>query len=387
MRQNRPKTIVVLIGTRPEAIKMAPLVRALQSTRWARCRVLLTGQHRALVDQVLDFFGIEADVDLDVLRSGVPSDELAARLVGAVGEVLLRERPDMLLAQGDTTSVAAAALACFHLGIPLGHVEAGLRSHCLFAPFPEEANRIITAHLSALHFAPTEAARVNLGREGIPEHLIHVTGNTVIDALLATARRDIPIGVELDRRRRLVLVTVHRRESFGAPLRQICRAVEALLDEFPDIELLWPVHPNPAVKTVVRGLMSGLERVRLCEPLPYGRFVSALKRATLVLTDSGGLQEEAPALRKPVLVLRNESERPEVVELGLAQLVGYDPRTIVGEAGRLLRDEATYRRMARGISPYGDGQAAPRIVARLGEFLQISHSARPSPRVRKIASL
>jgi UDP-N-acetylglucosamine 2-epimerase (non-hydrolysing) len=369
MRQERTKRIVVLVGTRPEAIKMAPVVRELQKARWASCRVLLTGQHRALVHQMLEFFGIEADLDLEILRSGPAPDELAARLVAAIGVALVRERPDMLLVQGDTTSVAAAALAGFHLGIPLGHVEAGLRSHRLFAPFPEEANRVIASHLSALHFAPTESARENLRREGIAEHTIHVTGNTVIDALLATSRRRIPLGVELDARKRLLVVTVHRRESFGAPLRAICRAIQAIHHECPDVEILWPVHPNPAVKPVVREMLAGFDRVHLCEPLPYGRFVAALKRAALVLTDSGGLQEEAPALGKPVLVLREETERSEAIELGLARLVGYDPDRIASAAAHLLNDGDAYRKMARGVSPYGDGRSAPRIVAEVAEFL------------------
>jgi UDP-N-acetylglucosamine 2-epimerase (non-hydrolysing) len=273
------------------------------------------------------------------------------------------------LAQGDTTSVVAAALASFHLGLPFGHVEAGLRSHSLLGPFPEEANRVIVSHLSALHFAPTHSASQNLMREGISPRTIQLTGNTVIDALLATARRELPIGIELDCRKRLVLVTVHRRDSFGEPLRQVCRAIRALHGDFPDVEFLWPVHPNPAVRAVVESAMRSSSRVHLCGPLAYGPFVTAMKRAVLVLTDSGGVQEEAPALGKPVLVLRNETERPEVIDLGVARLVGQDPETIVREAGRLLSVDDAYRSMARGMSPYGDGQASRRIVDSVGEFL------------------
>jgi UDP-N-acetylglucosamine 2-epimerase (non-hydrolysing) len=274
-----------------------------------------------------------------------------------------------VLAQGDTTSVLATALASSRLKIPFGHVEAGLRTGRIFAPFPEEANRVVTSHSSAIHFAPTLRARENLLKEGIDPATIHVTGNTVIDALLLTARRDWPIGVRLDPRKRLVLVTVHRRESFGAPLEQICTAITQLHDRHPEVEILWPVHPNPAVKAVVPRFMSDLPRVHLCEPMEYGPFVSAMKKAAFVLTDSGGVQEEAPALGKPVLVLRNESERPEAIELGVARLLGHDPRVIVEQCSRLLCDPSVYRSMARGKSPYGDGQAAQRIVSILGERL------------------
>ena len=283
--------------------------------------------------------------------------------------VLAVERPAMVLAQGDTSSVLAAAIASFSSRVPFAHVEAGLRSHSLDAPYPEEANRVITSHLSAIHFAPTAAARADLLREGIAASAIHVCGNTVIDALLETAVRDLPVGVELDRARRLVLVTAHRRENFGEPLRQICAAIERLHHRFPDVEFLWPVHPNPSIQPVVRSLLSHLPRVRLCEPLAYGPFVSALKLATLILTDSGGIQEEAPALGKPVLVLRNESERPEALDLGVAKLVGYDARAIISETTRLLIDSAAYRAMAQGVSPYGDGRAAERIALIVGEFL------------------
>jgi UDP-N-acetylglucosamine 2-epimerase (non-hydrolysing) len=363
------RTIVCTIGTRPEAIKMAPLIQGLQAMPWVRCRVLLTGQHRELVNQVLEFFGIEPDINLDVMRLKLPLDRLARHLIDAVSHVLERVRPDMVLAQGDTTSVLAAAMACFHHKLPFAHVEAGLRTHLLFAPFPEEANRVVASHLSAIHFAPTFSARENLEREGVIPERIFVTGNTVIDALLVASRRDIPIGVELDARRRLVLVTAHRRDLFGEPLRLICRAIQQLHDLHPDIEFLWPVHPNPSVEPVVEGLMRTFPRVRLCRPLSYGSFVSAMKRAALILTDSGGVQEEAPALGKPVLVMRSESERPEAIEAGVAKLVGQDPGTIVAETNRLLCDPAAYQLMARGMSPYGDGLAARRIVSIVGEEL------------------
>jgi UDP-N-acetylglucosamine 2-epimerase (non-hydrolysing) len=363
------KTIVCIIGTRPEAIKMAPVILALQKAPWARCRVVLTGQHRDLVDRVLADWGIRSDVDLDVMKLKLPIDQLARHLVKELSSVLVYPRPDMVLAQGDTTSVLATAIAAFRLNIPFGHVEAGLRTGQLFAPFPEEANRVVASHLAAIHFAPTTLARTNLLKEGIDPGRIHVTGNTVIDALLRTAGRDWPIGVALDPLKRLILVTVHRRDSYGAPLKQICQAIQMLHDRHPEVEFLWPVHPNPAVKPVVLSILSGLPRVHLCEPMEYRSFVAAMKRAAFVLTDSGGIQEEAPALGKPVLVLRNESERPEAIEMEVAKLVGHDPRVILRESALLLSDPRAYRSMSRGASPYGDGRAAERIVSTLCEFL------------------
>jgi UDP-N-acetylglucosamine 2-epimerase (non-hydrolysing) len=368
--------VLCTIGTRPEAIKMAPVIRAFKEAKWARCRVLLTGQHRDLVDPILEFFGIAPDIDLDIMRPDQSLAELTSRLVTAVHDVLACETPEIVLAQGDTTTVLATALASFYQKIPFAHVEAGLRTHQLFAPFPEEANRVIAGHLSTLHFAPTPGARDNLLREGKCPQSVHVTGNTVIDALLMTAQRDLAIGVDLDPRKRLVLITAHRRDSFGRPIEQICKAVHELHDLFPDVEFLWPVHPNPAIRPVVELLTKRLKRVILCAPLAYGPFVSAMKRATLILTDSGGVQEEAPALGKPVLVMRGESERPEAIECQAARLVGHDRRTIVSETAKLLRDPAAYRSMARGASPYGDGHAAQRIVAIVRNFLQASRTRR-----------
>jgi UDP-N-acetylglucosamine 2-epimerase (non-hydrolysing) len=331
----------------------------------------LTGQHRELVDQVLPFFDIEPHIDLDVMRHKLSGGPLAARLLEDLRDVLACERPHMVLAQGDTTSVVATALAASLCDVPFGHVEAGLRSRQLFAPFPEEANRVVVSHLSRLHFAPTDSARANLVREAIDRERTFVTGNTVIDALLATARRDIPIGVDLDSRKRLVLITAHRRDSFGEPLRQICRAVQVLHDRLADVEFLWPVHPNPSVRPVVEEMLRGCARVRISEPLAYGPFIAAMKRAAIILTDSGGVQEEAPALGKPVLVMRNETERPETIAAGVARLVGQDLPTIVEQTTRLLMQPEAYRKMARGMSPYGDGQASPRIVSIVGRFLGV----------------
>lgn len=355
---------------------MAPVIQALHETPWARCRVLLTGQHREMVDQALAFFGIEPDVDFDVMRLKLPLDRMASHLVKALSSTIASEQPDMVLAQGDTTTVVAAAIAAFLQNVPFGHVEAGLRTQRLFAPFPEEANRVIASHLSALHFAPTTSARANLEREGISPHTIFVTGNTVIDALALAADRDVPIGVDLDPDKRLILVTAHRRDSFGEPIRHICHAVALLHERFPDVEFLWPVHPNPSIQPVVQAMLSRRPRIRLAPPLAYGPFVSALKRCTLVLTDSGGIQEEAPALGKPVLVLRAESERPEAIASGVAMLVGHDPRTIVAEVSRLLDDCAAYGMMAKGTSPYGDGQAARRIASGVANFLGVAGTTR-----------
>jgi UDP-N-acetylglucosamine 2-epimerase (non-hydrolysing) len=371
---NALKTVVCVIGTRPEAIKMAPVIKAFQEESRARCRVVLTGQHRELVDEALTFFGIAPHIDLDVMRLNLPLGRLASHLADELASTFDSERPDMVLAQGDTTTVVASAVAAFHRNLPFGHVEAGLRTRRLFAPFPEEANRVVTSHLSTLHFAPTNSARTNLEREGIRRETIFVTGNTVIDSLLATARRDIPIGVELDPSRRLILVTAHRRDSFGDPLRRICQAIRELHSRFPDVAFLWPVHPNPSVRPVVEELMKPFPRVHLCRSMAYGSFVSAMKRAVLILTDSGGVQEEAPALGTPVLVMRDESERPEAIDSGVAKLVGQDVDKIVAETSRLLDDPDAYRSMARGMSPYGDGAAAARIVSIVSQYPGVCRS-------------
>ncbi len=355
---------------------MAPVIQAFQQhAPWADCRVLVTAQHRELLDQMLAFFGISPDVDLDAMRASQTLADLTARLLTGVDGVLGEMTPDIVLAQGDTTTVLATALAAFYRRIPFAHVEAGLRTHQLSSPFPEEANRVLAGRLAALHFAPTEAARANLLREGIAEASIHMTGNPVIDALFLAVERKSPIGVELTPGKRLVLVTAHRRDSFGEPLRHICHALAALAHRFADVEFLWPVHPNPAVRAVVDELLCDRTGIRLCEPLDYGSFVSALKRCHLVLTDSGGVQEEAPALGKPVLVLREQSERPEAIEAGVARLVGTDRNTIVREASRLLTDKAAYARMSVGASPYGDGKASLRMVEAAGTFLGIGLSA------------
>ena len=362
------RKILCVVGTRPEAIKMAPVISGLErSSPGSEVRVLATAQHRHMLDQVMTFFGITPDIDLNIMKPNQTLTELTARLLLELNKVLLEEKPDFVLAQGDTTTVFAMALACFYNRIPFGHVEAGLRTWDMQNPFPEEANRVIAGKLARWHFAPTEGSRQNLLREGVPDDDIFVTGNTVIDALLMTAAKDLEVGIELDPGKRLVLVTSHRRENFGEPFGNICRALRTLAENNADVQFLYPVHPNPNVKDVAHEILGDCSNIRLCEPLDYAPFVAAMKRAYLIISDSGGVQEEAPALGKPVLVLRDETERPEAVEQGVVKLVGPNYERIVFEVQRLLDDEAAYREMARGISPYGDGHATERIVKTLRE--------------------
>lgn len=360
--------ILCVIGTRPEAIKMAPVILALQNEPDFDVKVLATAQHRHILDQVLTFFSIIPDIDLNIMRPNQTLTTLTARLLLDIDEVLLKEQPDVVLVQGDTTTVMTVALACFYHRILIGHVEAGLRTGDMLNPFPEEANRVITGRLARWHFAPTETSRQNLLREGIPEFDVFVTGNTVIDALLMTAERVLDVGVELDPEKRLVLVTSHRRENFGEPFRAICRALRTLAESNPTIEILYPVHPNPKVHDVAYSMLGDVANIRLCAPLDYAPFIAAMKRAYLVISDSGGVQEEAPALGKPVLVLRDETERPEAVEMGVVRLVGPHEDRILAEAQKLLDDPTAYAAMARGVSPYGDGKAAQRIVAVLKDY-------------------
>lgn len=348
---------------------MAPVIMALKSEPWAFVRVLATAQHRHMLDQVLNLFGVEPDVDLDIMRPNQALTTLTARLLIDMEDIIQSEKPDVVLAQGDTTTVMTVALACFYGRIPFGHVEAGLRTGDILNPFPEEMNRVIAGRLACWHFAPTESARQNLLREGVPQHSIYVTGNTVIDALQTVAAKHPEIDVALDSSKRLILVTAHRRENFGAPFREICRAIRAIADRNESIQVIYPVHPNPNVTSVAYDMLEGHPRIALCPPLDYLPFVGAMQRAYLILSDSGGVQEEAPALGKPVLVLRRETERPEAVEAGVVKLVGPEFNNIVVETQRLLDDEQAYKLMARGVSPYGDGKAANRIVGILRQSL------------------
>lgn len=359
------KKILCIVGTRPEAIKMAPIIQALKADPDFECLVLATAQHRELLDQVLGLFNITPNYDLNVMEPNQTLPKLTAKLTIALDEYLALTQPDIVLAQGDTTTVMVSALAAFYRKIPYGHVEAGLRTHDLLNPFPEEMNRIVAGHLARWHFAPTTSTRDNLLAEGISGDKIIVSGNTVIDALYNVAAKpniptpDIPDG------KRMILVTAHRRENFGAPFENICRAIRAIADAYPDTHFFYPVHPNPNIKSVVDSLLGDHPQVTLSSPLDYLPFVGAMKSAYFILSDSGGVQEEAPALGKPVLVLRNETERPEAIDHGSVKLVGTDFDVIVKEANILLDDPEAYKAMAIGVSPYGDGKAAGRIVETL----------------------
>lgn len=363
-----PHRILVVVGTRPEAVKLAPVVHALRACPWAQVRVLATAQHRQMLDQIHAFFGIAPDRDLDLMRPDQTLADLTARMIAALDPVLADERPALVLAQGDTTTVMVTALACFYRKIAFGHVEAGLRTGDVHNPFPEEMNRVLVGRMAHLHFAPTQQARDNLLREGVDPAAVHVTGNTVIDALLWAAERvdTAPFAPPPDKR--LVLVTAHRRENFGAPFASVCAALRALADR-GDVQLLYPVHPNPNVRDVALRLLGDHPAIRLVDPLDYPDMVAAMRVCHLILTDSGGVQEEAPSLGKPVLVLRTTTERPEGVAAGAARLVGTDRAAIVAAANELLDDDAAYAAMAKVENPYGDGTAALRIAERCGAFV------------------
>ena len=348
---------------------MAPVIAALRKMPQFCIRTISTGQHRELVRSTLDVFGIAPDFDLDVMVHDQSLSRLAAAIFEKLDPLLVREEPSLVLAQGDTTSVMAASLASFHRGIPFGHVEAGLRTHRFEDPFPEEMNRVIVGRIAKLHFAPTETARANLLREGVNGADISVTGNTVIDALLDVAKRQLPCSFPRVPGRKLVLVTAHRRENFGPPLRRICAAIRDIHDKVPDAEFVFPVHPNPNVRDVVMPALSNLDRLHLIEPVDYLSIVALMKNAYIILTDSGGLQEEAPALGKPVFVLREHTERPEALESGVVRIVGTQSEIISREIIRVLTDQAAYKASARQILPYGDGRAAVRIAEICSRFL------------------
>jgi len=389
--------ILSIFGTRPEAIKMAPIVQELQrrSDR-VESLVCVTAQHREMLDQVLDLFAIKPDIDLDLMEEGQCLASLTARVMTAITEVLEQVCPDMVLVQGDTTTAMVAALAAFYQKIPVGHIEAGLRTRNRYSPFPEEINRHLIGVLATYHFAPTRTAADALRAEGVSAENIFITGNTVIDALLWVVsqppspetyallkRLGIAQGSEEPRGRGaevnsplhpctsapLLLVTAHRRENFGQPLENICLALRELVRRNPNVQIVYPVHMNPNVRGPVYRILNNHERIHLLDPLPYEPFACLMKHTYLILTDSGGIQEEAPALGKPVLVMRRETERPEAVEAGTVKIVGTNPETIIAETERLLNDRQEYERMAGATSPYGDGHAAQRIVSIILEHL------------------
>lgn len=360
--------VAAVLGTRPEAIKLAPVVAELRRTPGFQCTVISTGQHREMLDQMLDLFELRTEVDLDVMQPGQQLPDLTADLVRGLGGALAALEPDWSIVQGDTTTAFCGALASYYEGIPVAHVEAGLRSGCDRTPFPEEANRQLVARLATLHFSPTVRSAQNLMAEGIARDRVRITGNTVIDALHWAADRVRHLASPfVAGRPRRILLTVHRRENHGAAIRRICRAVRQL-SRRGDVEFVFPVHRSPAVRGVVARELEHVDGVRLHDPLDYLSLVRALGECDLVVTDSGGLQEEGPALGKPVLVLRDATERPEAVEAGVARLVGTDADAIVGAASELLDDPAAYAAMAHVENPFGDGRASARIVDALRDW-------------------
>ncbi|GEA14326.1 MAG: hypothetical protein PWR22_1254 [Moorella sp. (in: firmicutes)] len=377
-----PLKVLTVFGTRPEAIKMAPVVKELNRyPEEFNCQVAVTAQHREMLDQVLQLFQIQPGYDLDIMRPRQTLEEVTTRALNGLSGVLKTSRPDVVLVHGDTTTTFVAALAAFYQQIPVGHVEAGLRTGDRYAPFPEEMNRRLAGALADIHFAPTATARDNLLREGVPAEHIYVTGNTVIDALKATVRPGYcfsdPRLQELDMERwRVVLVTAHRRENWGEPMREIFSALRDLVKRYSDIAVVFPVHYNPRVRELAGEILGNRERIYLIDPLDYEPFVNLMARSYLVLTDSGGLQEEAPALGKPVLVLREVTERPEAVAAGTVRLVGTGYHEILAAAGELLEDRQAYLRMAHAVNPYGDGQASRRIRGALRHYFGLT-IARP----------
>lgn len=363
-------SICITLGTRPEAIKLAPVVQQFQKVPELKTHLVLTGQHREMVEQVMALFDLTADEDLNIMQPKQTLTDITYRSLQGLEAIFQRIKPAMVIVQGDTTTAFAAALAAFYQKIPLGHVEAGLRTDNIYNPYPEEANRRLISQLTQLHFAPTAIAVENLHKSGVTGE-IHPTGNTVIDALLTVASRhpDCPIaGLNWDKYR-VLLSTVHRRENWGQPLQDILQGFQLILDKFPDTALLLPLHRNPTVREPIKTALGEHPRVFLTEPLDYAQLVGAIQRCYLLLTDSGGLQEEAPSLGKPVLVLRETTERPEAIEAGTAKLVGTKPEQILDEASQLLSNSQAYQQMATAINPFGDGQAAQRIVKIVKNYL------------------
>ncbi|CAB3823020.1 non-hydrolyzing UDP-N-acetylglucosamine 2-epimerase [Achromobacter animicus] len=367
--------VLSVFGTRPEAIKMAPLVRALQVADGVDARVCVTAQHREMLDVVLELFEIKPDFDLNIMKPGQDLTDITCSILTGLRSVLKEFRPDYVLVHGDTATTFAASLAAYYEGIAVGHVEAGLRTNNIYSPWPEEGNRKLTAALASIHFAPTSSSRNNLLREGVPDETILVTGNTVIDALQWVSNKvatDAELSQKMGRQfeflsadRRLVLITGHRRESFGTGFERICEAIAATAEQYPDVDFAYPVHLNPNVRAPVNRVLQGRSNVYLIEPQDYLPFVYLMSQAYLILTDSGGIQEEAPSLGKPVLVMRDTTERPEAVEAGTVRLVGTDVARIREQLSLLLDDAEEYRRMSFAHNPYGDGTASQQIVAML----------------------
>ncbi len=354
-----------MVGTRPEAIKMVPVIRALEASTWARCVVVATAQHREMLDQMLQRFNVVVDYDLNLMRANQGLNQLLACMLPELDNIIKKEKPYALIAQGDTTTVFGSALAAFNAQIPFGHVEAGLRTYDLKHPFPEEGYRQMVSRITHWHFAPTIQAAENLKNEGIDPNKIYVTGNTCIDTLLQTVSEQL---TQEKVKKRTILLTAHRRENFGQPLINIFTAILEILKKYPDVDVLYPVHPNPNVQKLAYEMLGDHERVRLCKPLDYFDFVAAMQDSYIILTDSGGIQEEAPSLKKPVLVLRETTERLEAVNAGTSLLVGSCIEKIVQETNRLLDDEAYYASMQVQASPFGEGNAGKKIVNQIASF-------------------
>ena len=359
--------VMTVFGTRPEAIKMAPVVLELQKhTDRIQTIVAVTAQHRQMLDQVLDLFQITPDYDLDIMSQGQTLYDITTKSLMGLKDVLAKEKPDLVLVHGDTTTTFAGALASYYQQVPVGHVEAGLRTGDIYSPFPEEMNRKLTGAIAAIHFAPTATAKANLLKENVNPSHIYVTGNTVIDALMMTVAGDYDFGDDLKdvdfHNHRVILLTTHRRENLGEPMRHIYKALRRIIEEIPDTEIVFPVHRNPLVRKVVEEELAGVDRIHLIDPMEYEPFANLMSLSSLVLTDSGGIQEEAPSLGKPVLVLRNTTERPEAVEAGTVRLIGTDKDVVYAETKRLLTDQAAYDAMSNAVNPYGDGKASQRIV-------------------------
>ena len=370
------KKVMCVFGTRPEAIKMAPVVKAIEQNENLQSIVTVTAQHREMLDQVLQLFQITPDYDLNLMKQGQTLTDITAGVLRGLEDVLKQEQPDLVLVHGDTTTTFAAALAAFYQQIPVGHVEAGLRSGNMLSPYPEEANRKLTGVMTGLHFSPTPESRQNLLRENADDAKIFVTGNTVIDALLATVKEeyqfaDADLQALLESAGKKVLITAHRRENQGEPMKHIFQAVRRLHETLPEVEFIFPIHKNPKVRELAAQILGDLARVHIIEPLDYEPFANAMARVDLIMTDSGGLQEEAPALGKPVLVLRDTTERPEAVTAGTVELVGTDEELIYNTALTLLTDGAAYSKMANAVNPYGDGKACGRITSAIEYYFGI----------------
>jgi UDP-N-acetylglucosamine 2-epimerase (non-hydrolysing) len=368
--------VMCVYGTRPEAIKMAPVVAALAASTELEPVVTVTGQHREMLDQVNELFGIVPDHDLDIIQPRQTLADITTRTIDRLGAVLEADRPDAVVVQGDTTTSMAAGLTAFYHQIPVIHVEAGLRTSDIYSPFPEEMNRRITARLTTLHLPPTATSRANLLAEGVDPATVVTTGNTVIDALVDVVERKVEfadprLAALVDDPRRVLLVTTHRRESWGEKMTGVARALARIARSHPDLAIVLPLHRNPVVREAVLPPLEGLDNVIVVEPLPYGEFARLIDRSDVVLTDSGGVQEEAPTLGKPVLVMRDNTERPEAVDAGTVRLVGTDEQVVVDEVTRLLDDPAYYASMANAVNPYGDGKAAARCVAAISELLGV----------------